>query len=637
MQPPPATVIHEFGDFELDTLRRILFSRVDGKPVDITGRVMEALVYLVERPGQLVEKKALMDALWPHVVVEEGNLTQTIHSLRRVLGERAGEHRYIATVPGRGYRFVADVKVRGGQAEQTNPVPQAAAPSRPSAWVLAGVAMVIVALALLWQGRRAGPPSVAAAPASIAVLPFVDMSAEQDQAHFADGLSEEILNLLAQGDGLRVIARTSSFSLRDENVDIGTIAKRLAVSHVLEGSVRKSGERLRITAQLIDGATSAHVWSDTFDRDVSDVFGVQREIATAVAGALHVTLRPTHPRPAETRSMEAYDHYLQGRHLFQRRSGTDLLQAKAHFEKAVEIDPTYGRAWAGLAGLYLVARYEKIELPDAMEKWGEAAGRAIEFAPDLGEAHVRAAQYQWHAGNYEAARDLQARARALDPNDPIVLGTSLAETLAEGRVDDAIDLHRRLIASDPLSATKRGNLGLVLMLAGRYPEAQAELERALELSPGSPHMKENVADVLIMQSRNDEALKVIAQLPSGYTRDQRLAIAYFARGEVDESDAAVARMIELAERPESDAMVPLTVAEVYSMRRDFDRAFEWLDKARLRAHGPTAVTMPGWLVFENLQVSSYLKPLHSDPRWKPLLADLRTSPKTRGYEAGQTR
>src|SRR5688572_17472162 len=291
MQPQQAFPIHEFGEFELDTLRRVLTSRATGQPVDITGRVVEALVYLVERPGQLVEKKALMDALWPHVVVEEGNLTQTIHSLRRALGEKAGEDRFIATVPGRGYRFVAAVKVRAPQvavdAPPPRPLPRR---GRVIAWSAVAAVLLVAIGIFIWRGDRPTAEKTNSAPPSIAVLAFVDMSPEQDQAHFAEGLSEEILNMLARADALRVIARTSSFSFRDQNADIHTIAQRLAVTHVLEGSVRKAGERVRITAQLIDGATSAHVWSDTYDRDLRDIFGVQSEIAAAVADALHVTM-----------------------------------------------------------------------------------------------------------------------------------------------------------------------------------------------------------------------------------------------------------------------------------------------------------------------------------------------------------
>jgi TolB-like protein/DNA-binding winged helix-turn-helix (wHTH) protein/Flp pilus assembly protein TadD len=613
-------MIYEFGDFELDAQRRVLISRADGQQVDITGRVLEALVYLVERPGQLVDKKVLIEALWPHVVVEEGSLTQTIHTLRRVLGEKPGEHRYIVTVPGRGYRFVAEVRTRAEQAK-----PEAAVvPSRPPKTVLAGAALALVLLTvvalLAWRGRGQ-PVQEADVPAqpSIAVLAFVDMSAEQDQQHFAEGLSEEILNLLAHADSLRVIARTSSFSFKNQNADIRTIAQRLAVSHVLEGSVRKSGDRVRITAQLIDGSTSAHVWSDTYDRDVHDIFGVQREIATAVADALHVTLGPARPRRAETTSTEAYEHYLQGRYLFDRRSSGDLLQAKSHFEKAVQADPNYARAWAALAGVYFVARYESVELPNAIQNWGDAAERAVTLAPDLAEAHLRAAQYYMHGKDSSLAQTHFARAQALDPSDPLVLGMSMTHAVSAGRMEEAVEIQKRVVAIDPLSATNRGNLGGLLMMTGHLPEAQAELERALELSPTLPSTRANIADVLILQGRPDEALKAIARLPEGYARDQRFALAYFARGDESEGDAMLARLIALAEKPDTDATVAVAIAEVYASRNDAERAFKWLETARLRSQTYPGV-LPGWAMHENLEISPYLKPLHADPRWEALLA-----------------
>jgi TolB-like protein/DNA-binding winged helix-turn-helix (wHTH) protein/tetratricopeptide (TPR) repeat protein len=621
MQPPQSNLIHEFGDFELDTLRRVLVSRIDGQQVDITGRVIEALVYLVERPGQLVEKKALIEALWPHVIVEDGNLSQTIHTLRRVLGEKPGEHRYIATVPGRGYKFVAEVKVRGAQ---TAPV---AVPSRRPKWILAGIGSAMVLLAVIavlaWRDRSPppAPPAIAAQP-SIAVLPFVDMSAEQDQAHFADGLSEEILNILAHADALRVIARTSSFSFRDQNADIGTIAQRLAVSHVLEGSVRKSGERVRITAQLIDGATSAHVWSDTYDRDVHDIFGVQREIAAAVADALHVTLRRAGPTRAETSSTQAYEHYLQGRHLFHRRSGEDLLQAKSHFEEAVRIDPDYGRAWAGLAGVYLVGRYERVDLPDAMPNWRVAAERAVTAAPDLAEAHVRAAQYYLHAGDEKAAQSHIDRATTLDPQEPLLLGRTLARLINAGRLEDAIELQVGIVATDPLSAANRGTLGSLLAMVGRLPEAEAELERALELSPAGVNTLAAIADVLILQGRTDEALEVIPRLPDGHLRYVRLALAHFARGDEREANADLARLLALAENPDSEPAVAVAVAEVYAARNDTDRAFQWLNTASRGLLKQPGI-LPSAVLVDLVHMSPFLKPLHADPRWNPLLASIR--------------
>lgn len=632
---------YEFGDFELDATRRLLVTRT-GAPVEITGRVLDTLIYLVERPGQLIDKKALIDAVWPNVVVEDGNLTQTIHTLRRVLGEKAGEHRYIVTVPGRGYQFVAEVKER---VAPSAPAPVAApvvgrAPSRvtdvePGARSRPFLAIAVISLVLFavvgvlaWRGRA--QPGHSAQPAqntadvahpSIAVLPFVDMSSEQDQGHFAEGLSEEILNILAHADNLRVIARTSSFSFKDENADIKTIAQRLGVSNVLEGSVRKSGDRLRITAQLIDARTSAHVWSDTYDRNVTDIFGVQREIALAVADALKVSLARAAPRRAETMSTEAYEHYLEGRLLFNRRSGTDLLQAKVNFEKAVQIDPNYGRAWAGLAGVYFVSRFEKLELPNALEKWGEAAERGVQFAPDLAEAHARLAQYQLYTGKLEDAQKHFARATALDPEDPMSLGIKLSDAIAAGKMQEAVDVTRHMVAVDPLSANNRNNLGSMLIMVGRYPEAQAELERALELSPAQEGTMLAIADVLILQKRFDEAMVVIARLPDDHFKDGRLAVARFARGDERGGNEVLARLRAAAEKPDADPDTGISVAEVYAMRGDVDRAFEWLERSRPRTGSPLE-GLPSWEMFETIQVSPFLMPLQTDPRWRKLLTAL---------------
>jgi TolB-like protein/DNA-binding winged helix-turn-helix (wHTH) protein/TPR repeat protein len=614
-------LIYEFGDFELDALRRVLVSRADGRQAEVTGRVLEALVYLVERPGQLVDKKALIEALWPHVVVEEGSLTQTIHTLRRALGERPGEHRYIATVPGRGYRFVAEVNVRAATQAKSDPTP-----SRWSKKVLVGAALSLAMLTLIGllilRGR--GQPTEATAARvspSIAVLPFVDMSTAQDQEHFAEGLSEEILNLLAHSDNLKVIARTSSFSFKNQNADVQTIAQRLAVTHVLEGSVRKSGERVRITAQLIDGATSAHVWSETYDRDVQDVFGVQTEIASAVADALQITLRSGDgPRRAETSSTQAYERYLQGRHLFQRRSGSDLQSAKTHFEHAVKIDPGYARAWAALAGVYFVARFEALELPDAASKWREAAQRAVALAPDMAEANIRAAQYYyWQLGDSGTARMHTARAIALDPTDPLVVSVSLSDAIVEGRMGDAVDLQRRMVATDPLSASERGNLGVLLMMTGPLDQAQVELERALELSPAGMFNRQNIAYVLLLQRRIDEALKVIRQLPAGHGRDAFLALAHFVRGDVIEGDAMLARLLARGETPRLDSEAAVQIAEVFAVRNDPDQAFKWLDSARGRL-GSAGVPVSGKELRWNLHTAPFLKALHADPRWKELLA-----------------
>jgi tetratricopeptide (TPR) repeat protein len=316
--------------------------------------------------------------------------------------------------------------------------------------------------------------------------------------------------------------------------------------------------------------------------------------------------------------MQAYERYLQGRHLFNRRAGSDLPRARADFEEAVRIDPGYARAWAALAGVYFVAYFEDPELSDR-SKWQEAAQRAVTLEPDLAEANIRAAQYYWLAGDSAAADMHMDRAIALDPADPLVVSVSISQAVIEGRMEEAVALQRRLAASDPVSTTARTNLAVLLMMTGDLDEAQAELERALELSQTSANMMLNVAYLLILQRRTDEALKAIQQIPAGYRRDMLLALAYYTRGDVAESDAMLARLLAQGEAPGRDLEMAVSVAEVYAARNDFDRAFQWLDIARQDAKSKDPL-LAGKKLRSTLQMAPFLKPMHTDPRWKELLA-----------------
>ena len=603
----------------------MLQSRPDGQALQVTGRAFDTLLYFVERPGELLDKPGLMRALWPNVVVEESNLTQTIHMLRRVLGERPDEHRYIVTVPGRGYRFVADVRtVAAAEPAGAQPEGQTSHRTRPPAIAALSLAMAAVLLYFLFRspGEPRPTPTVAGAP-SIAVLAFADMSPEKDQEHFADGLSEEILNLLAQSPALRVIARTSSFSFKHQTVDIETIAARLNVTHVLEGSVRKSGERIRITAQLVDGTTSEHLWSETYDRDAKDIFDVQTEIAAAVAKSLHVTLRiDAASTSAETTNAQAFESYLQGRYLLNRRGASDVERARRYFEQAVRIDPDYARAWAGLAGAIFVADDANKTVPaDAMQAWRQAVERALELGPNLTESHLRAHQYYTSTGNAAAADEHFKRAVALSPSDPSVL-SALTPSVAEGGLNEVIALHRRMVAVDPLSAVSRGNLGVYLMAGGQWEEAKAEFSKAFELSPESPELRRDIAKILILQQRFDEALAAAERLPAGPMRDQCLALAYHATGQAAAADAALARLIGVGEQPGTDAYIKVNIAEVYAFRGDGEEAFRWLRLVSQQTHDKNAL-VPGWWAQQELPLSPFLKPLDRDPRWQSLLASGR--------------
>ena len=622
-------MIYEFGEYRLDEKRRVLQSRTGGPPLQVTCRVFDTLLYFVERPGQLLDKRVLMNALWPNLVVEDGNLTQTIYTLRRVLGERPDDHRYIVTVPGRGYRFVADVKVAAADEPEVTEAPVDHAPRRRQPQTFVPYALAVLLLATVgvllyatmqWQAQIAPPPAQSGEP-SIAVLAFADMSPERDQEHFADGLSEEILNLLAQSSALRVIARTSSFAFKHQSADVATIAAKLNVTHVLEGSVRKSGERIRITAQLVDGATSEHLWSQTYDRDARDVFEVQTDIAAAVAKALQVTLNGvTSTGAVETTNAQAYESYLHGRHLLNRRGTSDVARAREYFEAAVRLDPDYARAWAGLAGsLFMTEDANRNVAADSMQAWQHAVERALALGPNLVEAHMRAYQYYALTGNGAAADKHFRRAAALNRSDPWVLAAHMP-SLAEGGLSEVIAFQRRVVAQDPLSAVSRGNLAVFLMAAGEWEEAKAEYAKALELSPASPQLRRDVAKILVLQGRLDEALDAARELPEGPLRDQCLALAYHASGQYAAADAALARLVAVGEQTGTDAEFKLNIAEVYAYRGNSEQAFKWLGRMSAQTRDDDAIE-PYWWSRQELPLSPLLKSLQADARWRTLLAD----------------
>jgi TolB-like protein/DNA-binding winged helix-turn-helix (wHTH) protein len=606
-----AHLIYEFGEFRLDALRRVLSARADGSSLQVTGKIFDTLLLFVERAGQLLDKRTLMETLWPNVVVEESNLTQTIHTLRRLLGERPDDHRYIVTVPGRGYRFVAQVTIRT--------IEEPPQPAKRRTLAAGAVAMVVLAGVAFWllQGSRHAERSIPIQPTqlSIAVMPFVDMSEAQDQAYFAEGLSEEILNVLAQSTALRVTARTSSFAFKGRNVDIPTIAGALKVTHVLEGSVRKSGSRLRITAQLVDGVGSAHLWSQTYDRDETDIFGIQDDIAAAVAESLQVTLTGNaQARPAQTRNAAAFELYLQGKYFFNRRGESDLARAQDYFQRALQLDPNYARAWAGLAGVYTVS-WERVP-PKSTEEWATAVERALQLGPNIAEAHVRAAQYYGWLGRLEISKAHCQRAIALNPSDPLVLSVSAGREFEEGRWSEGIALQRRAVTVDPLAAVGHGNLSSYLAAIGEWEEAIGELEKARELSPTLQGIDRDIARVQILRQHFDEALAAIDRVPAGPVRDNCIALAYRAPGQRAAADAALARLEARADVPVPDADIAIAIAEVYAYRGDNAAALKWADRALLPTDSRDARV---WTA-QQMITSPFLRVLHAEARWSTLLA-----------------
>jgi TolB-like protein/DNA-binding winged helix-turn-helix (wHTH) protein/Tfp pilus assembly protein PilF len=565
---------------------------------------LQILEELLARPGQVVTREHLIALLWPKRIVDyDAALNAAVRRLRAALGDEAETPRYIETIPRHGYRFIGTLSPPVVAAAAPSDTRQSRRPQSRRAWLaIAAVGLVAVIGVIVWSlGReRAAPPS---APQAIVVLPFVDLSAQQDQQYFSDGLTEELISRLAADLPLRVIARTSSFSFKGGNVDIATVAKKLGVSHVLEGSVRKSGDQVRITAQLIDAATSSHLWTQSYDRKLDDFVKVQEEIAHSVADALQVELNAHNASPRQ-HDARVYEHLFRARFFFQRRAPGDLERAKESYEQAIAIDQDFAPAWAGLAGVHWISiASEATPLAVGREQVRAAALHALQLDPNLAEAHLRMANYFASLGEEAAAWEEMHKATAAEPNNPLVIGFMASAAAADDRLDEAIELQRRAVAADPLSTASRSGLASFLYLAGRFEEASSEWLKVLEVNPTPP--PEELGHALIQSKRFDEALAVIETLPAGAVRTQQLALVYHAMGRKTEADAALKDLMETSRDP-------FLIAEVLAYRGEIDAAFEWLQLDDRKSESAGPFQFPHWIK----RKSPFLKSLHTDARWQ---------------------
>ncbi|HSE13407.1 MAG TPA: tetratricopeptide repeat protein [Rudaea sp.] len=447
---------------------------------------------------------------------------------------------------------------------------------------------------------------------SIAVLPFVDMSEKKDHEYFSDGLAEELLNLLAQLPQLRVIARTSSFSFKGKDVDIATIATALNVASILEGSVRRAGNTLRVTAQLIRTTDSSHLWSQTYERELADVFAVQDDIAHAVVAALKVKLLPEQhvPNVLRTESTEAYDLYLLGQDFFRRGRYDDCLRALPVFQRALELDPQYAPAYAGLAGAQSAAA--DFALSPARRASGKhealaSAEKAISLAPDLADGYVMRGQIRYrHIWDWKGAEADYQRALTLDPNRSDALtGYALAQANL-GRSEEALALARRATDADPLSWLAWTFYGLVLHNIGRIAEARAAFVHALEISPNATFTRLGLGLLDLHDGDAKSALEHFRCAGEGYAQ-AGIAMAEHTLGHARESQAALDEL-----KAKYVAGFSFQIAQVHAWRGEKDDALEWLERA-YEQHDPGIL---------RLRSDPQLWLLQDDPRYVALIQNL---------------
>ncbi len=448
---------------------------------------------------------------------------------------------------------------------------------------------------------------------SIAVLPFVNMSGDVENDYFSDGLSEELLNVLAKIPALHVAGRTSSFQFKGENLDLRSIGEQLNVANVLEGSVRQSGTRLRITAQLIDTETGYHLWSETYDREITDVFAIQDEISANVVDALRVALLGEEEAIFDhgTDNLDAYNLFLQAQYFWGRPSAENIDKAQESLQAAIELDPQYAQAYALLAHVYgqIVSGVTGLGADDFIREFAvvhEYADKAMELAPDLPAALVAkgAALSQAEWKHLEGIEYFE-RALALAPNNMPALGWLSSIRVAQLRFDEAVALGQKQVSIDPLSIIAHRNLGDALARSGRLEQALEIYHKALRLQPDAARLNARIARVHIMRGDYDKAVEFAAREPVEWVRDM-YDVLLIGRGENSEEFQAAARAYEKKYGlPNS-----FQLAEIYGSVGDVDNAIKWLEKCH-EVHDPGIM----WL-----QNSNFLESARNDPRWPRMVA-----------------
>jgi len=565
---------YEFGQFRLDASGHMLFRGT--VPVPLPPKAVDTLLVLVQNAGAVIDKEEIFKQVWKGAFVEEGSLTRTISILRKALELDGNGQKYIATVSKRGYRFVAQV---------------VETPERLSQQKL-----------------------------MLAVLPFENMSGDDTQEYFSDGLTEEMITQLSRlnPDRLAVIARTSAMRYKGANKSVREIGRELSVSHVLEGSVRREAGRVRIAAQLIQVADETHVWADTYDERLGDILKLQSKVSQAVAREIRVKLTPREERrlaAAREVSPAAYEAYLKGRHLWNKRTEDGMRKSIAHYEEAIRQNPDYAIAYCGVADSYvMLACRGMAPAKETFRKAKAAASKAIELDPELGDVHGSLAHVRLHDWDWkELERDFQ-RAIELNPAQAIVYYWYGEFLMSMGRPEEAIAVTQKAYQTDPLSAVIGASLGMILYLARRYDQAVEVLQRAQEINPDHflPYMRLGL--VRIQQGKYEEAIQNLRRavhLAEQSTETlAALATAQAAAGNIEEARTILNEL----EKPAGKRYVlPYNIAKIYSASGNPDKAFEWLETA-YKEGNPDLIELNSEPLFDSLR---------SDPRFSDLMQRVR--------------
>ena len=613
-----------FGGCEFDELRREL--RVEGEVVGLEPKPIEVLHQLLLRAGQVVTKEDLLESVWPGLMVVDGSLATAVSKLRKALGD--DESSVLLTVPRVGYRLGVPVRMTlntTAAPEVTEPGPAQARTHTAGIgrmWKWTAAAALVLFLAYLgiykrpwFSGQR---KNVLPKPmTSLAVLPLVNLSGAASQEYLADGMTEELITELSKIGALKVISRTSVMQYKGVKKNLPEIARELNVDGVVEGAVFRSGNRVRITTQLIYAATDTNLWAESYDRDLGDVLNLQKELARQIAREIKITVSPSEEKElalSATVNPQAQDLYLKGRFFWNRRTRDALNKAVDCFREANEIDPNYPLAYAGLADAYVeLVSFGVLDSAEGVPKAKAAALKAIDLDASLAEPHtalgyILAEEWDWAAAQKEFQRALE-----LDPGYVIGLYQYAFYLSVMGKHDEAIPVAQKAVGLDPLSSIVLYRAGRVEFQARRYDEAIALFRRILELNPNDPLGLYGLGLAYEAQGKFDTAILCLKKqnLQQGFD----VAEVYAAAGNPEEARRRLGESTQRV-KEEKSYLRPGWVAEVYVSLGDKDEAMRWLE----RGYKERDI----WLAL--LKVWPRFDPMRSDPRFQDLLRRMNFPP-----------
>ncbi len=596
----PHQVAYEFGPFLLAPAEKRLLH--DGKVVPLAPKAFDTLVLLVRNQGRLIEKDELLRTLWPHSIVEEVALAHNVSQLRKALGDTAEEPKFIQTVPKRGYRFIAAVRERveppGASASRGrrqwrssfNRVAYPAVSSGHCGSVRGGaVAGFRHCGILLSVGNRQKVEAILPAIHSLAVLPFENLSGDKEQEYFADGMTDELITELGTIGALRVVSRTSAMRYKGSRKPLRDIADELNVDAVVEGTVLRSGNRVRITAQLIAATSDSQLWAQSYERDLRDVLALQDDVSRDIAATIRVKLTPQQRAMLSDRravNPEAHDDYLRGRYWWSGipterfSSGDDVRRGLDYFQKAIAIDPNYALAYVGVADSYLYLAGGPLTTKEALSKAKEAAVKALQLDPSLAEPHASLGSIDVWAGDWSGAEKEFKEALALNPNYAYAHEWYAVYLSSMGKLDEAVKEAERAVDLDPFSWDTNANLGATLYLARRYDDAMRQFRRGLEMYPNLGGWNFFMAYVFEQKKMFAEAYAQYHQsiiLNKETQRAEAVELAYKRSGYT----GALRQMIQFLEPPNSIGKEPNIhlIVHMYAMLGDDAHAMLWLERA----------------------------------------------------------